>query len=92
MTLSPLGSAQLLDEHCPTIISTLWTSGTHIQQFFPTLDFSSPDKVSAFMLSAYKVTELVIKFAYVITVNHILAGMFIITTPYLNNETLKYDH
>ena len=44
------------------------------------------------MLSAYKVTELVIKFAYVITVNHILAGMFIITTPYLNNETLKYDH
>lgn len=90
--LYPLGSAQLFDEHYPTIISTLWTSGTHIQQFFPTLDFSSHDKVSAFMLSAYKVTELGLKFTYVITVNHIPAGMFIITTPYLNNKTLKYNH
>lgn len=92
ITLSPLGWAQIMDEHYPVLMSTMWSASTNIQQFFPSLDYSTPEKVKAFMISASKVTELGVKFAYVITVNHIPAGMFILTTPYLNNKEFNYDY
>jgi len=92
ITLSPLGAAQAFDEHYPMFISTLWKTGSNIQRFFPSLDLSTEDSVKKFMLSACVITEQGEKFAYVITVNHIPAGMFIITTPHLNEKKIHYNH
>ena len=92
VTLSPLGGAQIMDKHYPTIISAMWEDSPHIKQFFPAMDFSSEKRVLVFMMAAYKITELGSKFTYVITVNHIPAGMFIITTPYFNHKAFGYNH
>lgn len=90
--LSPLGGAQATNEQYPFILSTMWEGSQNIKKFLPSLDLSSAEKSEKYMLSTCTATELGIKFNYMITVNHIPAGMFIITTPYLNNKTLGYNH
>lgn len=92
ITLSPLGGAQATSTKYQEIFCTMWKASRNITPFLPTLDFSSPDKVKDYMISTCLATELGAKFNYLITVEHIPAGMFIISTPYANNKSLGYNH
>ena len=92
ITLSPLGAAQVESEAYPPILRKMWEDSKNIHKFLPTLDFSSEAKALNFMLETCIATETGLKFNYVITFNHIPAGMFIISTPNFNKITLGYEH
>ena len=92
ITLSPLGGAQIENEAYPKILSIMWEDSKNIHRFLPTLDFSSETKVLNYMFETCIATETGLKFTYVITVDHIPAGMFIISTPSANKISLGYKH
>lgn len=92
VTLSPLGAAHVENEAYPKIFKLMWEKSNNIHKFLPTLDFSSEAKVFNYMIETCIATETGLKFNYVITVDHVPVGMFIISTPYVNKKSLGYEH